>query len=231
MGQSLFKNAIKPEVGNSWVTLYEALPAKASLLLQLNGAVVNASNLIGSARIYDSSTATYAYLIKDAAIPTGDAIRLIDQAKVVLEAEDRIEVTCVSPMETLDFTGSVIEDINDSDVGFNLGTYKNAIIPAVGNSWATLYQAPVDKAAFFLQINAANVENAGIQISVRIYDASEAAYASILNVAQVPIADAIRLIDHSKIVLEPEDRIEVKCDTLGMTVDLVGSLIEDINQI
>lgn len=231
MGQSLFKNAIKPQVGNSWETLCEAPALQASLLLQLNGAVVAASNLIGSARIYDSSADTYAYLIKDAAIPTGDAIRLIDQAKVVLEAGDRIEVTCGSTGETLDFIGSFIEDINDSDAGLNLGTYKNAIVPGVGTSWTPLYQAPVDKASFFLQINAANVEDSGIQVSVRIYDSSEAAYASILNIAQVPIADAIRLIDHSKIVLEPGDRIEVKCDTPGMTVDLVGSLIEDINQV
>lgn len=231
MGNSLFKNAIKPAVGNTWQTLYTAPAGKSSLLLQLNGSVVGAAALVGSARIFDASTSTYSYLVKKAPIPTGDAIRLIDQAKIVLEAGDKIEVLCESESETIDFIASLIEDINDSTVGLSLGTYKNAIEDSVGNSWSILYQAPSDKTTFVLQINAANKSESGVQISVRLWDASEGVYASVIEGAQVPVADAIRLIDHSKIVLEENDKIEVKCNTLGESVDLVGSLIEDVNQI
>lgn len=231
MGSSLFKNAIKPAVGNTWQTLCTAPANKASLLLQLNGSVVGAAALVGSARIFDSSANKYAYLIEKAPIPTGDAIRLIDQAKVVLEANDRIEVLCESGGETIDFIGSLIEDINDSTVGLSLGTYKNAVKESVGNSWTTLYQAPASKTTFMLQINAANKSESGVQISVRLWDASAGLYASVIEAAQVPVADAIRLIDHAKIVLEENDRLEVKCNTLGETVDLVGSLIEDVNQV
>ena len=231
MGNSLFKNAIKPSVGNSFQTLYSAPAGQASLLLQLNGSVVGAAALVGSARIFDASDSTYSYLMKKAPIPTGDAIRLIDQAKVVLEAGDRIEIMCESPSETIDFIGSLIEDINDNSFGKFLGSYKNAIKPDVGNSWTTLYQAPANKTTFVLQINAANKSESGVQVSVRLWDDSAGLYASVLDSAPVPVADAIRLIDHAKIVLEENDRLEVKCNTLGEAVDLVGSLIEDVNQI
>lgn len=226
MGNGLFKNAIKPAVGNEFQTLYAAPAGQTSLLLQLNGSVVNEAALVGSARIYDSSTNSYCYLIKDAPIPTGDAIRLIDQAKIVLEANDRIEVVCGSSSKTIDYIGSLIEDVND----VTFGDYKNAVVPNVGTSWTTLYQAPAGKTTFCLQINAANKSQTGVQISVRIWDSSANAYASVLDNAQIPVSDAIRLIDHAKIVLEANDKLEVKCTTLGETVDVVGSLIEDVNQ-
>lgn len=230
MTACLFKNAIKPEVGSAaWVTLCSAPADKASLVLQINGSILNDVALNGSARIYDSSADRYSYLVREAPIPQGDAIRLIDQAKIVLEANDRIEVLCNTPDKQIDFIGSFIEDINDSTSGFALGEYKNAVLSVVGNDWTDLYVAPSDMTTFVLQINAANTSNSGVQISVRIYDSSEALWATVLDSAQIPVADAIRLIDHSKIVLEPGDRIQVKCTTAG-AVDVVASLIEDVNR-
>jgi hypothetical protein len=231
MGNSLFKNAVKATVGQTFQTLCAAPIGQASLLLQLNGSVIGTTDVVGTARIYDASQNTYSYLIKGAPIPRGDAIRLIDQSKIVLENGDRIEVLCGTTGETIDFIASLIEDINDDTGVAALGTYKNAIIPDVGNDWTTLYTAPADKTSFFLQINAANKSESGVQISVRLFSASEGAYVSILEGAQVPFADAIRLIDNAKIVVGPGDRIEVKCITPGEVVDLVGSLIEDVNQI
>lgn len=230
MGACLFKNAIKPEVDSAFRTLYTAPSNAASLLLQLNGSVVGASSLIGSARIFDFSENHYSYLIRNAPIPTGDAIRLIDQAKIVLEAGDRIEVKCESAFQTIDYIGSLIEDINDTSET-SLGIYKNRVVPNIGNAWVQLYVAPEDKASFVLQINAANNSESGVQVSVRIWDHSQSVYATILDNAQIPTCDAIRLIDHSKIVLEAGDKLEVRCNTLGQTVDVVGSVIEDVNRI
>lgn len=231
MGNSLFKNAVKPGVGAVFQTLCTAPAGKASLLLQLNGSVVGASDVVGTARIFDASTGLYSYLIKSAPIPPGDSIRLIDQSKIVLEPGDRVEVSCNTPSETIDYVASLIEDINDDTSLASFGIYKNAIVPDVGEEWETLYTAPAGMTSYFLQINAANKSNSGVQISVRLYSSSEDVYVSILEGAQVPFADAIRLIDHSKIVVGPGDRIEVKCITPGEVVDLVGSLIEDVNQI
>ena len=231
MGTSLFKNAVKAGVGNNFQTLYTAPAGKVSLLLQLNGSVVGASDVTGSARVFDASTGIYSYLIKSAPIPPGDTIRLIDQSKIVLEAGDRIEVSCDTDTQTIDYIASLIEDINDSSGIASFGNYKNVINADVGNEWTTFYSAPSSKTSFFLQINAANRSGSGVQISVRLFSSSEGEYVSILEGAQVPFADAIRLIDHAKIVVGPEDRIEVKCTTPGESVDLVGSLIEDVNQI
>jgi hypothetical protein len=302
---SRFKNAIKPNVGESWTTLYAAPAGTASLVLQINGSIEATAALIGSARVFDSSTGTYSYLIKNAPIPQGDAIRLIDQAKIVLEEGDRIEVKCESPAaafklvlagtvssvsntvtgvgtsflstvspgsilkdlasgqerrvvavssdvsltvdlpfspaldastveaefdETIDYIGSLIEDVNDTSIGFSLGTYKNSVISSVGEEWSALYETPAGMTTFVLQINAANTSESGVQVSVRLLDASENTYATVLDGAQVPIADAIRLIDHAKIVLEEGDRLEVKCSTPGETVDLVASIIQDVNR-
>jgi hypothetical protein len=227
---SRFKNAMKPAVGESWVTLYSAPADMASLILQINGAIAGTASLIGSARVLDSSTGTYSYLIKNAPIPQGDAIRLIDQAKIVLEANDVLEVKCESPDETIDYIGSLIEDVNDDSIGIKLGTYKNSILSDVGNEWSVLYETPADMTTFVLQINAANISESGVQVSVRLFDSSEGVHVTVLEGAQVPIADAIRLIDHSKIVLEGGDKLEVKCSTPGEAVDLVASIIEDVNR-
>ncbi len=230
MGNSLFKNAVAPTTGNSWVTLYTAPAGQASLLLQLNGSVTGSGGVVGSARIFDASQGVFGNLVIEAAIPTGDTIRLIDKAKIVLEAGDYIQVTCNSPGQTIDFVASLIEDVNDTDA-VSLGTYKNAVVPGVGNSFVTVYQAPAGKASFALQINACNLANTGVQVSVRMFDFSASLYVSLLSNATVPIADAIRLIDDSKIVLEANDRIEATCGTVGQQVDLVGSIIEDVNQL
>jgi hypothetical protein len=230
MSTSLFKNAVKGGVGSEFQTLCTAPAGKASLLLQLNGSVVGATDVVGSARIFDASAGSYSYLVKAAPIPPGDAIRLIDQSKIVLEPGDSIEVSCGTESETIDYIASLIEDINDDSGVAAFGTYKNVIVPDVGNDWTTIYSSPTGKTSFFLQINAANKSESGVQISVRLFSASEGEYVSVLEGAQVPFADAIRLIDHAKIVVGPGDRIEVKCSTLGEAVDLVGSLIEDVNQ-
>lgn len=231
MGNSFFKNAVKAGVGLNFETLYTAPAGMTSLLIQLNGSVTSTGAVKGSARVYDASKDEYVYLIKSAPIPQGDAIRLIDQSKIVLEPGDRIEVSCDDFIETIDFIASLIEDINDTSPGPSLGTYKNSIISNVGNTWTTLYQSPEDVTTFFLQINSANKSQTGVQISVRLYSSSQAQYVTVLDAAQVPVADAIRLIDNAKIVVEPGDRIEVKCSTPGEAVDLVGSLIEDVNRI
>jgi hypothetical protein len=234
-GQCLFKNAVRPNVGEVWTELYTAPVSKASLMLQLNGSVEGAADLVGSARIYRPSVGAYAYLIRQAPIPTGDTIKLIDKAKIVLMAGDVVQVRCDSPGESIDYVASVIEDINDEQtLGislFTLGTYRSVVVGGVEDTWVKVIDAPGSKTSFALQINAANPTDSGIQVSARLYDASQNVYASLLDKGAVPVADALRLIDGSKVVLEPGDFIEVRCDSDGRTADFVSSFIEDVNQV
>lgn len=228
MGQSLYKNAVAPGVNNVWQTLYTAPIGQSSLLLQLNGSVTGSAGVSGSARIWDNSAGVYANLIRYGAVPIGDTIQLIDAAKIVLEEQDRIEVRSDDPIETLDYVASLIEDVTDETIGI----FKNAIVPNVDDSaWFTIYEAPALKSSYALQINASNNADTGVQISLRLYDASALQYVSLLTNGVVPLGDALRLIDNSKLVLEPGDRIEATCLTPGESLDLVGCIIEDVNQV
>lgn len=107
--------------------------------------------------------------------------------------------------------------------------FKNAVKSSVGNSFETLYTAPVGKASYLIQLDVASVGSTGIQITVRIHDSSEAETVNLVKSAPIPLGAALQIIDGQKIVLEAGDYIEIKCDTVGETVDAILSLVEDVN--
>lgn len=110
---SQFKNANKTSVANgSWTVVYTAPAAKASYIIELDIACVGASGVQASVRIYDSSAATNTFLVKAAPIPVGSSLQVVDTQKIVLEALDRIEVTCDTAGEVVDVLCSLIEDVN-----------------------------------------------------------------------------------------------------------------------
>ena len=110
----------------------------------------------------------------------------------------------------------------------SLGIFKNAIEASVGNSFTEIYAAPAGKTSYIIECDVANTGNSGIQITARIYDSSAGIYAHLVMGAPVPVGSAIQIIDGQKIVLEAGDKLELKCDTTGQTVDVIVSLVEDV---
>lgn len=110
-----------------------------------------------------------------------------------------------------------------------ISLFKNAVAAAVGNSFVTIYTAPVGKDSYTIELDIASNGNTGVQITARLHDVSAAVTANIVKGAPVPVGSALQVIDGQKIVLEAGDYIEVKCDTPGETVDVILSLVEDVN--
>jgi hypothetical protein len=118
-----------------------------------------------------------------------------------------------------------------------IGEFKNSNFPGIpygihtdpNNGFTTIYTAPAGKASYIIQLDIASTGNTGVQISVRVVDASAANSALLVKNAPVPVGSAIQIIDGQKVVLEEGDKLEVRCDTSGETVDAICSLVEDVN--
>lgn len=112
---SKFKNAIKGNIGNIWTTLYTAPvgPDKDSYFIELDISSVGTTGVQVSVRVVDVSAGETAHLCKQAPVPIGSALQVIDGQKIVLEAGDKIEVICDTPGEVVDAIGSLIEDVNN----------------------------------------------------------------------------------------------------------------------
>lgn len=110
-----------------------------------------------------------------------------------------------------------------------ISQFKNAIKSGIGNSWETIYEPPAGKDSYIIELDVSSTGTTGVQISVRVYDLSTGVSSYLVKNAPVPLGAALQVIDGQKIVLEAGDRLEVICDTPGEEVDVIGSLIEDVN--
>lgn len=109
-----------------------------------------------------------------------------------------------------------------------IGEFKNANKTAIGNSFTTVYTAPAD-GAYILQLLLANVDASGIQVSARIRDNSAAIDTYLFKDIPIPNGSSLSVLDNQKVVLEASDYLEVKCETTGKTVDVICSLVANIN--
>lgn len=107
----IFKNAFKTGIGNTWTQVYAAPSTKTSYLIQCDVANVTNSGVQISIRLKDNSTSTYAFLVKNAPVPVGSSIQVIDGQKIVLEAQDALELICDTSGSTVDVVVSIIEDV------------------------------------------------------------------------------------------------------------------------
>ena len=108
--------------------------------------------------------------------------------------------------------------------------FKNAIA-TVGDTLTTVYTAPlspVAKATYLIECDIACLDNSGVQVSVVLVK-TNAASAYVVKNAPVPTGSSIQVISGQKIVLEPGDALKVKCETADKSVDVVLSLVEDVN--
>lgn len=105
-----FKNAILSGVGTSAATLYTAPTGNTSICIELDLANTTYIGITANVMIVDVSTATTAYIVKSAPIPTGSSLQVVSGQKIVLEAGDYIQVQS-SNSSSLDAIGSVLEDV------------------------------------------------------------------------------------------------------------------------
>lgn len=111
------------------------------------------------------------------------------------------------------------------------GIFKNAIASEVGNTFTSVYTAPstpTAKTSYLIECDIACTEDSGVQISVKLTK-GDGSSAYVVKNAPVPVGSAIQVIDGQKIVLMPGDSLDVKCETSGSTVDVILSLVEDVN--
>jgi hypothetical protein len=107
----IFKNAIRSGVNNTWTTIYTAPSGKTSYIIECDVASTGNTGVQASVRVTDSSASVTAHVVKNAPIPVGSAIQIIDGQKLVLESGDVLQVMCDSTGQTVDVIVSLVEDV------------------------------------------------------------------------------------------------------------------------
>jgi hypothetical protein len=117
------------------------------------------------------------------------------------------------------------KNANKANVGIGVG----AVAPTDGGDGCVIYKAPTGEDSYLIELDIASLGVSGVQIDVRIWDASENASVFVVKAAPVPVGSALSVVDNQKIVLESEDELIVECVTDGEFVDVVSSLLENVN--
>jgi len=114
-----FKNALKSQVGTTWETIYTAPDASVarpngatSYIIELDIASTGNTGVQVSVQIHDSSGNVDVYLIKNAPVPQGASLKVVDGQKIVLEPGDSVKVKCETQEETVDVVASLVEGVN-----------------------------------------------------------------------------------------------------------------------
>lgn len=116
------------------------------------------------------------------------------------------------------------------------GQFKNAIVAGVGKTvnndgFTTIYTTPTsssDYASYIIECDIACVGDTGVQVSVRVKK-SDGTKAHVVKNAPVPVGSSIQIVDGQKIVLEAGDSLEALCETSGEVVDVIVSLVQNVN--
>ncbi len=103
--------------------------------------------------------------------------------------------------------------------------FKNA--KAVGvTTQTTVYTAPALKDSIILELDVANTTSSAVTASVKLYDATDSAFAHIVKDAPIPTGGALQVISGQKVVLMTGDYL---CVVSSGAVDVVCSILEDVN--
>lgn len=106
-----FKSIAVAEIGTSFVEVIASPTGEATVVVSCNIANITASGVQVDVRYYDSANTAYVYLLKNAPIPTGSSLQLIESSKLVLNSDDIIEIKS-SAVDSLDVVVSCMEDVN-----------------------------------------------------------------------------------------------------------------------
>jgi hypothetical protein len=119
------------------------------------------------------------------------------------------------------------------------GLFKNAVKDSVAlnkdsagaiqnDGFTTIYTAPSGLTSYIIECDIACIETSGVQVSVRL-KTSSGTKVHVVKSAPVPVGSAIQIINGQKLVLMPGDSLEVKPVTPDAKVDVIVSLVEDVN--
>ena len=104
-----FKNSISGSIGVTETTVYTTPALTTSTVIGISVANVESSNISVNVKIYDDSTSTNVFLIKDALISPGSNLVLVGgEQKVVLEPADYLTLES-STADSADIVVSVLE--------------------------------------------------------------------------------------------------------------------------
>ena len=105
-------------------------------------------------------------------------------------------------------------------------TYKNAKLVDIGTTLTDLYTAPSDGTSTVIGLCIANTTSQNIFVDVVLYDDSGADTAYLVKEAPVPIGGGfVPIGGDQKIILESDDKIQVKSDT-ATSADAILSVLE-----
>lgn len=110
-----------------------------------------------------------------------------------------------------------------------ISKFKNSNKVGIANAWTTVYTAPSLKDSYVIELDISCVGTTGVQVSVRVSDSSAGTASYVVKAATIPLGASLQVVDTQKIVLETGDHIDVICDTSGQVVDVICSVIEDVN--
>lgn len=104
--------------------------------------------------------------------------------------------------------------------------FKNAILNNVGTTPVTLYTSTGVKSVV-IELDVANVANAGITIDVTLRDSSANMTVNLIKSAPIPVGATLQVISGQKIVLEQGDFIQVS-SSLASSADVIASILQDV---
>jgi hypothetical protein len=106
-----FKNAHKQGV-TTITDIYEAPAGKTSILLELDVANVTTGIVSVTVTVTDADDSVtpgiQTHLVKTAPLPTGGTLQVVSGQKLILEAEDKVQVMTTG---ACDVVASVLEDV------------------------------------------------------------------------------------------------------------------------
>lgn len=108
--KSVVKSVSKTE---GLVTVLTGANPQASYLIQCDIACTAQTGVQVSIQIVKSGTPTVsAYLVKNAPVPQGSTLQVIDGQKLVLQAGDVLKVACETENGTVDVVVSYVDHVN-----------------------------------------------------------------------------------------------------------------------
>jgi hypothetical protein len=105
-----FKMVTAENVGTSVVTIYTTPSAKTTIVLECDIANITGGTILVDVEIVDNSASRTVYLVKDAAIPSRAALKVINGQKLILETSDALKVTS-DTSTSVDVVLSILEDV------------------------------------------------------------------------------------------------------------------------
>ncbi len=114
---------------------------------------------------------------------------------------------------------------------FNVLSASEATRTGIGNSMTTVHtgsNTPVGARTMVLQLDLSNVSGAAIFVSVRINNGASGPY--LIKDAPIPAGSTLEVGQNQKLMLEANDTIDVISNSPA-SLDVIGSVMEDVNQV